>query len=156
MCTGTAPTYRVCQRVSLTICCTLLMFILFLSYLANMHNAVIKKYACTHDELLTDRISYVADDIETFVSSALKSPAATMFVFIWFPPFLFFLCFSLQISSDRKHFHRQEQRKKKRQNLPKRSGTNKRNLTLNWTKTHTDAQPPMISFPTHSALRNLS
>ncbi|UJR08956.1 hypothetical protein I4U23_013208 [Adineta vaga] len=44
----------------------------------NMANAVIKKYACTQDELLTDRVSFVADDIETFVSLALKSPAATI------------------------------------------------------------------------------
>jgi hypothetical protein len=47
-----------------------------------MANGVIKKYSCDHIELLTDRISYVADDIETFLSMTLMSPAATMFVFI--------------------------------------------------------------------------
>jgi hypothetical protein len=55
-----------------------------------MANAVIKKYACDHNELLTDRISYVANDIETFLSMALVSPAATMFVFEWFLSFNFF------------------------------------------------------------------
>jgi hypothetical protein len=45
-----------------------------------MANAVIKKYACNHNELLTDRVSYVADDIETFLSMTFMLPAATMFV----------------------------------------------------------------------------
>ncbi|CAF1405410.1 unnamed protein product [Adineta ricciae] len=45
---------------------------------SNIANAVIRKYACNHDELLTDRVSHVADDIETFVSATLKSPAATL------------------------------------------------------------------------------
>ncbi|CAF1286353.1 unnamed protein product [Adineta steineri] len=45
---------------------------------SNMANAVIKKYACNHNELLTDRISYVANDIETFLSMPFKSPSATM------------------------------------------------------------------------------
>ncbi|CAF4748072.1 unnamed protein product [Rotaria socialis] len=44
----------------------------------NMANGVIKKYACDHDELLSDRISYVVDDIETFISTPLKSPAAAI------------------------------------------------------------------------------
>jgi hypothetical protein len=52
-----------------------------------MANAVIKKYACNYTELLTDRISNVADDIEIFLSMPLMSPAATMFVFIRFPSF---------------------------------------------------------------------
>jgi len=58
-----------------------------------MANAVIKKYACDHNELLTDRISYVANDIETFLSMALVSPAATMFVFEWFLFSFFFFQF---------------------------------------------------------------
>ncbi|CAF1233072.1 unnamed protein product [Adineta ricciae] len=45
---------------------------------SNIANTVIRKYACNHDELLTDRVSNVADDIETFVSAVLKSPAATL------------------------------------------------------------------------------
>ena len=52
------------------------------SFVANIANTVIRKYACNHDELLTDRVSHVADDIETFVSAALKSPAATLYVII--------------------------------------------------------------------------
>ncbi len=52
-----------------------------------MPGAVIKKYACDHNELLTDRINYVANDIETFLSMAFTSPAATMFVFQWFLSF---------------------------------------------------------------------
>jgi hypothetical protein len=52
-----------------------------------MPGAIIKKYACDHNELLTDRINYVANDIETFLSMAFTSPAATMFVFQWFLSF---------------------------------------------------------------------
>jgi hypothetical protein len=77
--------------------------------LANMANTVIKKYACDHNELLTDRISYVANDIETFLSMALISPAATMFVFFNG----FFLSFSL-VSTEHNRFHRRQQQKKKR------------------------------------------
>ncbi|CAF4925316.1 unnamed protein product, partial [Rotaria magnacalcarata] len=43
-----------------------------------MANGVIKKYACDHYELLSDRISYVVDDIETFISTPLKSAAAAI------------------------------------------------------------------------------
>ncbi|CAF3123991.1 unnamed protein product [Rotaria sp. Silwood2] len=43
-----------------------------------MANAVIKKYACDHNELLTDRINYVANDIETFLSMTFMSPAAAI------------------------------------------------------------------------------
>ena len=46
-----------------------------------MANTVIKKYACDHNELLTDRVSYIADDIETFLSMTRLSPAATMYLY---------------------------------------------------------------------------
>lgn len=46
-----------------------------------MATAVIKRYACNHNELLTDRVSYMVDDIETFLS---MSSAASMYVFQWF------------------------------------------------------------------------
>jgi hypothetical protein len=65
----------------------------FILFLAKMANAVIKKYACNHNELLTDRVSYVADDIETFLSMTFMSPAATMFVLKWFLVFLLFFTF---------------------------------------------------------------
>ncbi|CAF1524998.1 unnamed protein product [Rotaria sp. Silwood1] len=45
---------------------------------SSMANAVIKKYSCDHNELLTDRISYIVNDIETFLSMAFMSPAATI------------------------------------------------------------------------------
>ena len=58
-----------------------------------MSGAVLKKYSCDHQELLhSDRISNVANDIETFLkTTTLMSPAATMFVFF---------AFSLQASFD--------------------------------------------------------
>jgi uncharacterized membrane protein SpoIIM required for sporulation len=78
-----------------------------------MANVVIKKYACDHNELLTDRISYVVNDIETFLSMALISPAATMFVsFSGF--FLSFFYVVFLVSLEQNQFHRQQQQKKKR------------------------------------------
>jgi hypothetical protein len=74
-----------------------------------MANAVIKKYACDHNELLNDRISYVANDIETFLSMAFISPAAaTTLVFNWLLS-AFFLHFSffLLIGLEHNHSHRQ-------------------------------------------------
>lgn len=41
-----------------------------------MPNNIIKKYACDQTDLLTERVSYVADDIETFLS---MSPSVTMY-----------------------------------------------------------------------------
>jgi hypothetical protein len=71
-----------------------------------MANVVIKKYACDHNELLTDRISYVVNDIETFLSMALISPAATMFVsFSGF--FLSFFYVVFLVSLEQNQFHRQ-------------------------------------------------
>ena len=56
-------------------------------FLASMSNAVIKTYACDHQELLVDRVQTVADDIEMFLSKTmpLGSPAAATFVLLCFP-----------------------------------------------------------------------
>ena len=50
-------------------------------FLAKMPNIALKNYACNHRELLTDRVSYIADDIEIFLSMTSMLPSATMFVF---------------------------------------------------------------------------
>ena len=54
-----------------------------------MATAVIKRYACNHNELLTDRVSYMVDDIETFL---FMSSAASMYGFQWFLFFFSPLC----------------------------------------------------------------
>lgn len=67
-----------------------------------MSNAVIKTYACDHQELLVDRVQTVADDIEVFLSKAmpLGTPAAATFVIICFPmrviPLSFFCLISMR------------------------------------------------------------
>ncbi len=56
----------------------------FLFFEAKMGNAVVKRYSCNHNELLSDRIDQVGNDIEAFLSSAFMSPAATMYVLLFF------------------------------------------------------------------------
>lgn len=92
-----------------------------------MSNAVIKKYACNHEELLTDRVSYLVDDIETFLS---MSSAASMYVFQWFR-FLFSLCL---ISLEYNRQTRQRVKEEKISYENRRTTTPKRSPRFNWMK----------------------
>ena len=44
-----------------------------------MANTVLKKYSCNHNELITDRISSVVNDIEMFLSKTQISSVASTY-----------------------------------------------------------------------------
>ena len=118
--------------------------------LASMSNAVLKKYSCDHAELLTERISSVANDIETFqkTTTSFLSPSATMFVFLSFSPFFSswgFTRLSLSIWSE----HRQRTNEKEKRSLVKGKITAKRhNHKMNSIRMLTNVRPRTISSRT--------
>ena len=113
------------------------------SILAKMSRAVLKKYACTDDELLSERVSYLVDDIETFLS---MSSAASMYVFFskasfLSPSFVLSLCL---ISLE---YNRQTQLRKEKisSKTRRRQTTTKRNRRFNWMRILTNVPRRMIS-----------